>query len=218
MNKPIINIEKEIRALESQMSAHEDGRTIEGYAVVFNSLSEDMGFREIISPNAITEETIKNSDIIATFNHSTDIVLARSKNGEGTLQLEIDETGLKFSFEAPNTTAGNDLLESIKRGDVSGCSFAFSIDYNDPEAETWIDNGEYYLRTINKIERLYDVSVVVTPAYEATSVNQRSIDKVEEMKKEAEQRAEAEEQAAEKARVDALNAAYDGMLAEIDKL
>lgn len=218
MNKPIINIEKEIRALESQMSAHEDGRTIEGYAVVFNSLSEDMGFREIISPNAITEETIKNSDIIATFNHSTDIVLARSKNGEGTLHLEIDETGLKFSFEAPNTTAGNDLLESIKRGDVSGCSFAFSIDYNDPEAETWIDNGEYYLRTINKINRLYDVSVVVTPAYEATSVNQRSIDKVEEMKKEAEQRAEAEEQAAEKARVDALNAAYDGMLAEIDKL
>jgi hypothetical protein len=218
MNKPIINIEKEIRALESQMSVHEDGRTIEGYAVVFNSLSEDMGFREIISPNAITEETIKNSDIIATFNHSTDIVLARSKNGEGTLQLEIDETGLKFSFEAPNTTAGNDLLESIKRGDVSGCSFAFSVDYNDPEAETWIDNGEYYLRTINKIERLYDVSIVVHPAYEATSVNQRSIDKVEEMKKEAEQRAEAEEQAAEKARVDALNAAYDGMLAEIDKL
>lgn len=218
MNKPIINIEKEIRALESQMSVHEDGRTIEGYAVVFNSLSEDMGFREIISPNAITEETIKNSDIIATFNHSTDIVLARSKNGEGTLQLEIDETGLKFSFETPNTTAGNDLLESIKRGDVSGCSFAFSIDYNDPEAETWIDNGEYYLRTINKIERLYDVSIVVHPAYEATSVNQRSIDKVEEMKKEAEQRAEAEEQAAEKARVDALNAAYDGMLVEIDKL
>lgn len=218
MNKPIINIEKEIRALESQMSVHEDGRTIEGYAVVFNSLSEDMGFREIISPNAITEETIKNSDIIATFNHSTDIVLARSKNGEGTLQLEINETGLKFSFEAPNTTAGNDLLESIKRGDVSGCSFAFSIDYDDEEAETWIDNGDYYLRTINKIERLYDVSIVVHPAYEATSVNQRSIDKVEEMKKEAEQRAEAEEQAAEKARVDALNAAYDGMLAEIDKL
>lgn len=218
MNKPNINIEKEIRALESQMSVNEDGRTIEGYAVVFNSLSEDMGFREIISPNAITEETIKNSDIIATFNHSTDIVLARSKNGEGTLQLEIDEKGLKFSFEAPNTTAGNDLLESIKRGDVSGCSFAFSVNYDDEEAETWIDNGDYYLRTINKIERLYDVSIVVHPAYEATSVNQRSIDKVEEMKKEAEQRAEEEAQAQEKARVDALNAKYDGMLAEINEL
>ena len=62
-------------------------RTIEGYAAVFNSESED---------------AINNSDIFALFNHDDDRVLARSKNGVGTLSLKVDGRGLKYSFEAPN--------------------------------------------------------------------------------------------------------------------
>ena len=77
-------------------------RTIEGYAAVFNSESEDMGLIEIIRPQAITQDAINNSDIFALFNHDDDRVLARSKNGVGTLSLQVDGRGLKYSFEAPN--------------------------------------------------------------------------------------------------------------------
>ena len=76
-------------------------RTIEGYAAVFNSESEDMWFIEIIHPQAITQDAINNSDIFALFNHSDERVLARSKNGLG-LSLKVDGRGLKYSFEAPN--------------------------------------------------------------------------------------------------------------------
>ena len=77
-------------------------RTIEGYAAVFNSESEDMWFIEIIHPQAITQDTINNSDIFALFNHSYEIFLARSKNAVGALSLKVDGRGLKYSFEAPN--------------------------------------------------------------------------------------------------------------------
>ena len=77
-------------------------RTIEGYAAVFNSESGDMWFIEIIHPQAITQDAINNSDIFALFNHSDERVLARSKNGVGTLSLKVDGRGLKYSFEAPN--------------------------------------------------------------------------------------------------------------------
>ena len=77
-------------------------RTIEGYAAVFNSESEDMGFIEIIHPQAITQDAINNSDIFALFNHDDDRVQENKKNGVGTLSLQVDGRGLKYSFEAPN--------------------------------------------------------------------------------------------------------------------
>ena len=161
--------------------SYDDSRHVEGYAVVFESQSEDLGFFETIDRGAITQELVDNSDVFALLNHDDDKVLARSKNGVGSLKLTVDERGLKYEFDAAETQLGNDLLEYLKRGEINTSSFAFALDYNDPEAETWTrKNGANY-RTIHKIAYLHDVSPVWNAAYSATSVSQRSLDKIKEL-------------------------------------
>ena len=161
--------------------SYDDSRHVEGYAVVFESQSEDLGFFETIDRGAITQELVDNSDVFALLNHDNEKVLARSKNGVGSLKLTVDERGLKYEFDAAETQLGNDLLEYLKRGEMNTSSFAFALDYNDPEAETWTrKNGANY-RTIHKIAYLHDVSPVWNAAYSATSVSQRSLDKIKEL-------------------------------------
>lgn len=159
---------KEIRLGDNATSTSES-RHIEGYAIVFNSLSNDLGgFREIIEQGAITDELIKNSDILCLMNHDIKKgVLARSYQGRGSLKLDIDEHGLHYSFEAPKTALGDEVLEGIRRGDISKCSFAFVCgeDVWDKDEKT----GEY-IRHVKKIKNLYDVSLVYHPAYEETEV------------------------------------------------
>lgn len=159
---------KEIR-LGDNANTSNDNRHIEGYAIVFNSLSNDLGgFREIIEQGAITDELIKNSDILCLMNHDIKRgVLARSYQGRGSLKLEKDEHGLHYSFDAPNTDLGDEVLEGIRRGDISKCSFAFVCgeDVWDKDEKT----GEY-IRRVKKIKNLYDVSLVYHPAYEETEV------------------------------------------------
>lgn len=150
-----------------------ESRTVEGYATVFESESENLGFIEVIHRGAITEETIKNSDVFAKFNHDSNKILARSKNGNGSLLLEVDDNGLRYMFEAPNTALGDELLEYIKRGDLSQSSFAFTIDKNDSSAERWYKKNGVIYRDIYKIDKLYDVSPVFTPAYSETSCSAR---------------------------------------------
>ena len=156
---------KEIRLGDNANTSNEN-RHIEGYAIVFNSLSNDLGgFREIIEQGAITDELIKNSDILCLMNHDIKKgVLARSYQGRGSLKLEIDEHGLHYSFEAPKTALGDEVLEGIRRGDISKCSFAFVCG-----EDNWTkdENGEY-IRHVKKIKNLYDVSLVYHPAYEET--------------------------------------------------
>ena len=156
---------KEIRLGDTATSTSES-RHIEGYAIVFNSLSNDLGgFREIIEPTAIDDELIKNSDIVCLKNHNIkEGILARSYHGRGSLKLEIDEHGLHYSFDAPHTQFGDEVLEMVKRGDIAKCSFAFVCG-----EDTWTkdENGEY-IRRVKKIKNLYDVSLVYHPAYEET--------------------------------------------------
>lgn len=158
---------KEIR-LGDNANTSNDNRHIEGYAIVFNSLSNDLGgFREIIEQGAITDELINNSDIVCLLNHDIKKgLLARSYHGRGSLKLEIDEHGLHYSFDAPNTDLGDEVLEGIRRGDIAKCSFAFVCgeDVWDKDAK-----GEY-IRHVKKIKNLYDVSLVYHPAYEETEV------------------------------------------------
>lgn len=159
---------------------HIKDRTIKGTAIVFNSKSELMynydknkNFREIILPEAIDEELFKRSDIFMLYNHTGDKgVLARSKKGSGTLNISIDKTGVHYEFEAPKTTLGEDLLESIRRGDISSSSFAFTIAMG---GEKWENKDGELIRYITKIEKLYDFSIVNTPAYSETSVDVRYI-------------------------------------------
>ena len=160
---------------------YDDSRHVEGYAVVFESQSEDLGFYETIERGAITQELLDNSDVFALLNHDDDKVLARSNKGVGSLKLTLDERGLKYEFDAADTQLGNDLLEYLKRGEISTSSFAFALNYNDPDAETWErKNGKNY-RTIHKIAYLHDVSPVWNAAYAATSVSQRCLDKAKEL-------------------------------------
>ena len=172
----------EIRATNSTPVVSQDSRTVEGYAVVFNSQSEDLGFYETINPSAITEEVLMRSDVFCLFNHDQDKVLARSKYGTGSLQLQLDERGLKYTFQAPNTDLGDELLEYLRRGDIDSSSFAFTVS-TDEGSEVWTTgtDGRQY-REILKIDSLHDVSPVWTPAYSSTSVSQRTLDKLNQLR------------------------------------
>ena len=162
---------KEFRQIRIDSNA--EARTISGYAAVFNSESNDLGFYETIAPGAITEDTIIRSDVVATLNHDPEKVLARSKYGKGTLQLNVDERGLKYEYEAPNTTLGNDLREMLKRGDIDAASFAFTVSQEEG-AQKWEKRDGKYYRTIYKIDKLFDVAAVYHPAYSAASAELRA--------------------------------------------
>lgn len=160
------------------VSLDSDSRILSGYAAVFNSESKDLGgFTEMISPKAF-EGVIERSDVFAVLDHDRNKVLARSKMGKGSLELNIDSKGLQFRFESPDTTLGNDVLSMVKRGDLTDASFCFTV-----EDENWQKREDgSYLRTINKIGDLFDVSVCYNGAYPEsyTEVALRSLDKFKE--------------------------------------
>lgn len=160
-------MDKEIRSIETEIRLEPESRKIVGRAIVFNSITDIGWFKEKIVPEAV-DEILLAQDVRALFNHDSNLILARTKSN--TLKLEKTEDGLDYSFDAPNTTAGNDLLESLKRGDVSGSSFGFSV-----QKDSWeiLPDGTE-LRTILKLSNLYDVSPVTFPAYADTTVAKRS--------------------------------------------
>lgn len=153
-----------------------ESRRVEGYAVLFNTESRNMGFVEIIHPEAITEETLKNSDVLCKFNHDSSKVLARSRYGKGSLKLTLDSRGLKYSFDAPKTSLGDELLEYLTRGDVCNSSFAFYMDDTDPSACKWSKRGDKIYKDVYRIDVLTDVSPVFTPAYAETTCSKRFLD------------------------------------------
>jgi len=177
---------REIRKLDNKLNANSESRLIEGYALVFNSMSEFLNnsFYEILDPNCL-DGVIERSDVYALLNHDFNKgVLARSKNGVGTLQLTVDSVGLKYSFEAPNTDLGNSTIEAIKRGDITASSFCFSVS----NFEKIIQPDGTTLRKITQINQLHDISPVYVPAYEATSAEY--IRMMEEQDKEQEKEQE----------------------------
>lgn len=172
----------EQRNVENYLNSSQD-RTIEGYALIFDTRSNDLGgFYEVIERSALTEDVINRSDVFALLNHNRDKgVLARSKNGVGSLTLSIDEVGLKYRFDAPNTALGDEVLEGIKRGDITASSFAFVVG-----KDTWTKGTDgTYLRTINSFDAIFDVSPVYKPAYDSTSVkvNKRGLDELQEQER-----------------------------------
>lgn len=171
-------MEKEIRNIQNRIRrASDDSRIVEGVAVVFNSDSVDMGFIETIDPTAISDETVKSSDVFAYLNHDENRgVLARSRYGEGSLSLWIEEDGLHYRFDAPKTQLGDELLSYLSRGEITASSFAFTVAEG---GDTWSRGLDGSLkRHITKINRLFDVSPVFQPAYETTSVTQRKVDEL----------------------------------------
>ena len=173
MEKEIRNLGNiQIRAVDGESSRH-----IEGYALMFDTQSEYIGFYETIERGAVTQEMVDACDVFATFNHDMNKIFARSNMGKGSLTLTVDDTGLKYEFDAPNTALGDELIEYLKRGDIDKSSFAFYINPDDDEAETWESKDGVYFRTIHKIASICDCSPVWQPAYQDTSVSKRSLEK-----------------------------------------
>ena len=160
----------EKRSINYEFRAMPESRTIVGTATVFNS-AYDMGwYDEEMSPEVFASADM--NDVVALFNHDANMVLARTKSG--TLKLNLTGNALEYSFEAPNTTLGNDLLEMVKRGDVYQSSFAFSV-----EKEDWQENGGGKpKRIIRSIKKVYDVSPVTYPANPDTMVAKRSYEQI----------------------------------------
>lgn len=190
----------EKRISNGEVNVSEESRHVEGYALVWDTPSTGLSqFTEVIKRGAVTEEVIKKSDIVMTLNHDQSRgILARSAFGEGSLKLEVDERGLFYSFDAPRTALGDELLEGIRRGDIRSSSFAFTVG-----VDVWeMRNGEKF-RTIENIKQLYDVSAVTFPAYDSTSVvcDMRGSDALDEkIKAEAEKREQEEQKPAEEPR------------------
>ena len=171
---------KEIRSLENAeiRSLGDDSRLIEGYALLFNTDSVDLGgFIETIDRNAL-EGVLEKSDILCLYNHLEHQVLARSTNLSGTLSLNIDDLGLRYSFKAPKTHLGDEVLDAVNRGDLRNSSFCFSVLPSNIKIER---SGDKLYRKIMKFENLFDVSPVFRPAYENTSVAKRSIEQFIEL-------------------------------------
>lgn len=149
----------EIRAVP--MTATEKPLILEGYAVVFDTPAQVGDFEEIILREALKKTDL--SDVALFYNHDASRVpLARTPN---TLQLEIDTRGLKFIAELPATDDGRAIYESVKRGDLRGCSFAFTV-----SKDILVKNR----RIIRQIDKIYECSIVPYPAYKDTTVEARS--------------------------------------------
>lgn len=170
-------VEIEVRSFSNfeirQVGQGEDKEThIQGYALVFDSMSEDMGFREIISRGAL--DNCDMSSVTLDFNHLSDKILARnSKNmGPGSLILKVDDKGLFFDAIPTDTSYARDLITNMESSIVGKCSFNFNVDWLDDEAQTWdwaSGDKDFDLRTIHKIKKISGISVVTAPAYESTT-------------------------------------------------
>lgn len=195
--KPVTKMEKEVRLLNTEFRAETiEGRdVVRGMASVYNSWSENLGgFREMIMPGAFDD--VLNDDVRALVNHDPNLILGRTK--AGTLRISAGENGLEYEYDNGGQTYANDLLISLKRGDVNQSSFSFSVARKGAE---WRDGKDGIMeRIIHKVSRLYDVSPVTFPAYPDTSVAKRDLSALEQERNDALLAAEQERQAEQEAR------------------
>lgn len=157
----------EVRALEDEKMI------VEGYAVVFDNVTDLGYFKEVIDRNAFNGCDM--NDVCMKYNHSDELlIMARTRNN--SLQLLVDERGLKVRAELIDTTQNRDLYKMIQAQLLTKMSFAFTVAEEDWDYET-------DTRRILRIDKLYDVSVVDVPAYDATEIYARSKEQFEEEKR-----------------------------------
>ena len=183
-----------------------ESRTIEGTPIVFGvrsvnltPWSETREVYEVLEPGCITNDLLQRSDVILNLNHSNMVpdVLGRCRNGKGTLSLEMRANNIGCRCDIARTPNADAALELMRRGDITGMSFAFEDDWQDSEngvsyerTSEMHDGKEVWLRHVKKITGLYDVAIVTHPAYEQTNVGLReaseAIDKAieEQLKRE----------------------------------
>lgn len=137
---------------------------VAGYAAVFDKRSEDLGFREYVAPDALDRADM--TDVLASRDHDDRLLLAHVKSG--TLQLTVDAYGLRFQFSLADSPLAQDVAESVRRRDLSGASFAFTVA---PGGDAWAvdERTGDVVRTITRIEAVHDVTLTPRPAYTQTS-------------------------------------------------
>lgn len=162
-----------------------DGRVIEGYAIVFGKESRVLYdeerkrfFIEVIERGAVTEALLSRCDIKAVLEHDRRRLLARCRNGIGSLSLGIDDYGLKYRFTAPHTSDGDFAVEMIERGDIFGSSFAYYADDKDKAKVSYSKKDGLLLRTVHLMDYISDISPVSDPAFFGTDVTVRSIEDI----------------------------------------
>jgi HK97 family phage prohead protease len=167
---------KETRAFAFEVRAEENeqhGTYITGTPIVFNQ-ETDLGFcSERIDPNALSETDLK--DVRFLIGHNTSMIpLARSRNNNenSTMQMSVTDDGMdiRVDLDTENNAEARALYSAVKRGDMSGMSFMFTVD-----KDSWEDTDtDYPKRTILSIRKVYEVSAVAFPAYEGTTIQAAS--------------------------------------------
>lgn len=155
-DRRLMNVDFEVRELSEG-----EGTIITGMALRFNKPSEDLGFIETLDARCLDGADMNN--VVALVNHDSNQVLGRTGKN---LRLKVTEEGLSFEIDPVDTSYTRDLMKNMRAGLIDKCSFAFSIA---KDGDEWYKRTDgKYERTVTKIERLYDVSVVTSPAYEDT--------------------------------------------------
>ena len=171
---------KEIRSLEFEIRAEETGKEeragrLTGTPIVFNQVTDLGWIREVIEPGALDDTDLKDVRFLVGHD-TTGIPLARSRNNNenSTMQLSVNDNGMdiRVDLDIENNPRAKELYSAVKRGDISGMSFMFTVD-----KDSWEDlESEQPLRRINSISRVFEVSAVTFPAYEGTSLEAASED------------------------------------------
>jgi len=171
---------KEIRSLEFEIRAEETGKEelagrLTGTPIVFNQVTDLGWIREMIEPGALDNTDLRDVRFLVGHD-TTGIPLARSRNNNenSTMQLSVSERGMdiRVDLDIENNTRARELYSAVKRGDISGMSFMFTVD-----KDSWEDlESEQPLRRITSISRVFEVSAVTFPAYEGTSLEAASED------------------------------------------
>lgn len=174
--------------IRCELRSENEGRHISGKAISFDTQSNDIGFIEILHRGCISQELIDSSNIVFLYNHDYNQVIARANKGKGTLNIDLRDDGVYFDLEVPNTTMGNDLLENIRLGNITQCSFGFRYANEEGAYKDEKIEGVWY-RNVYKIGELFDLSAVTYPAYDDTYVNARMQErsKMEDKLKETEE-------------------------------
>lgn len=164
----------EIRALE------DEGMIVEGYAAVFDSVTDLGWMKEVIDRKAFDNADM--SDIVMKYNHE-DSVLPMARTRGGSLQFDVDDHGLRIRAKLPDTSVNKDIFTLIKEKVLSKMSFAFTVKEEEYDYET-------DTRRILAFDKIFDVSVVDVPAYESTEIYARNKEEYEKEKRQYEEQKE----------------------------
>lgn len=151
-----------------------DTRTIRGYGIVFNKESVDLRaggrvFREVIRPEAVNG--VNFSNVLSMHNHRSERLLGNTASG--TMRTGVDNVGVWYEVDLPNAPTGQDVFESVQRGDTQGSSFQFDIR---GDGEKWSVREGKAFREVTQFNGVYEMGPVSEPAYPDTNIAARSLE------------------------------------------